>query len=240
MGLYVHESTHIIQANYLDNARLPGLPESIATWAGNVALGHQNDRPTPFMSFYDDYSYGAYFYDFIAETRDPDFVPKLNQAAFRGQYDDTWLAANVQRSLGQLWGDLVGSGFTSPGALKNGTGQFVYPKDKGDKKDTSLFGLRIRSNLPGNPARFFRGQIVDGRGLLRWEKDYCFGESEAVIVLQACDDAADRWSYENGAFVNAKTQRCMQPINGSAADMTPIGTAPCDGSAAQHWEALPL
>ncbi|HET9931603.1 MAG TPA: basic secretory protein-like protein, partial [Polyangiaceae bacterium] len=239
MGLYVHESTHIIQKNYLDNPKLSGLPESVASWAGNLSIGRQNTKPSQYMSFYDDYQYGAYFYDFVAESH-PRFLEQLNQATFLGQYDDTWLTRNVQRTLGQLWGDMAGTGFTSPGALRNGTGQYIYPKDKGDESDHTTVGLRIRLNPPDNPARFFRGQIVEGKGLLRWEKDYCFGENTGLVVLQTCDETADRWSYQDGAFVNARTNRCMQALAASTADMTPIGTAVCNGSAAQHWEPLPL
>jgi hypothetical protein len=238
MGLFVHEATHVIQV--VRGPTLMSAEESIASWAGNLSIGKPNEHWLPLMSFFDDYEYGAYFYDWIASTYNkPNFVRDLNLAAYRNEYGNgAWLVQYTGLSLGQLWGNMYGAPFTSPGALRNAAGYYAYPVDSALKTWTLL---RLRKDPP-EPERFFQGPLQGDSGLLRWYKGTCFGENPQhyVAIRDCADGTAATWQYKNGAFMNVGNNRCLQPRGGVSAEGTLLVTEPCNGSAAQHWDSLPL
>jgi hypothetical protein len=238
MALFVHESTHVIQV--VRGKTLMSAEESIASWAGDLAIGQPNKRWQPMMSFFDDYEYGAYFYDWIASTYNkPDFVRDLNLVAYHDQYKNgAWLVQYTGLTLGQLWGNMYGATFSSPGALKNEAGFYAYPFDTNLGISTPL---QLRQS-PDRPERFFQGPRQGGNGPLRWEKSTCFGEtSEHRVVIRDCKDGtAPNWRFQSGALINVSNGRCLQALDGVDAEGSDLVTEPCNGSATQRWQPLPL
>lgn len=237
MGLYAHEATHVTQG--YETEKMPGLGESVASWIGELSTGNPTHRPpSPLMSYYDDYEFGAYFYDWVSRAYDkPRFVRDLNQAALLGHFDGDWIAGYTGRTLGQLYGEMVGTGFSSPGALRNAAGLYAFPQDSDLTIGSSLYML---SSTPTNNERFFQGQMRDGRGLLRWEKTACFGEdAQYRVVITDCSDVPEhRWRYADRHFYSP-SGRCMQAQSGANGAL--VVTAPCSASvAAQYWVPLPL
>jgi hypothetical protein len=240
VGLFVHEATHLMQ-EYV-GPELAAAGEGIASWAGNLATGLDHKKASaPLGSFYDDYEYGAYFFDWIARTyAKPNFVRDLNLVCHGGTYTDAWLTQYTGHTLGQMFGAMTGTTYTSPGPLKNAAGRYAFPSDS----DLNA-GSRIElvTTPPSNPARFFQGPISGAVGPLRWEKDVCLAEDgQGFVVVQHCS-AGNRtpWRYMSatGAFLNETSYRCLQPEGGALTDGTPLVTAPCTGSAIQRWQPLP-
>jgi hypothetical protein len=240
VGLFVHEATHLIQA--YGGPQLQGAGESIASWAGNWAIGRSNTRPGSLFSYFDDYEYGAYFYDWIAQTYDkPQFIRDLNLVCHDGSYTDGWIAQYTGHTIGQLFGAMMGTTFTSPGTLKSVAGRVAYPLDSKLTAGSKLLML----TSPNNPARFFQGPInAAGAGPLRWEKDVCLGEdTQNYVVVRKCSAGTPTlWTYsaQQGTYRNETTGRCLQPFNGSSDSGAYLVTAPCNGSTAQRFDPLPL
>jgi hypothetical protein len=247
VGLFVHEATHLMQA--YGGPQLAGAGESIATWAGHLAIGRDNPAPGPFFSFFDDYEYGAYFYDWISRTYSkPEFIADLNVVCHEGTYTDAWMQQYTGRTIGQLFGEMTGATFTSSGPLKKAANRYAYPLDSNpnDKILTPGSRLVLVDNPDPNASYFFQGPMaaLPGPGPLRWAKDICIQEdAQHYVVIDYCSSVAPtQWRYLAGihAFRNEATGRCLQPQNGSSALGTPLVTATCTGSAAQEWEPLPL
>lgn len=239
MGLYAHEATHVTQSYRTD--RMPGLGESVASWIGELSKGNPSkNSPTPLMSYYDDYEWGAYFYNWIARVYNkPNFVRDLNQAALLGQFGENWFSNYTGRTLGQLYGEMLGTGFTSPGSLKNAANLYAFPQNS---NLTVGSNLHLLHSTPTNSARFFQGQLRNGTGLLRWEKTACFGVNDQnQVVIRKCEDLPSlQWTYDKGRFKHVATDRCMQAQGGSNLDGTLVVTESCsDTSLAQRWNPLP-
>jgi hypothetical protein len=247
VGLFVHEATHLIQA--YGGPQLAGAGESIATWAGHLAIGRSNTMPGPFFSYFDDYEYGAYFYEWISRTYGkPDFMHDLNVVCHEGTYTSAWMEQYTGRSIGQLFGEMTGNTFTSSGPLKKASNRYAYPLDSNpdDTRLTPGSRLVLVDNPESNAAYFFQGPMtaLPGPGPLRWAKDVCIAEdAQHYVVVQYCSEVTPTpWRYlaPLGAFRNEATGRCIQPQGGSSAVGTPLVTATCTGSTAQEWEPLPL
>jgi hypothetical protein len=240
MGLYVHESTHAIQEG--QSQHMPGLGEGVASWAGNLSIGKPNKKPTPVMTYYDDYEYAAYFYDWIATTYNkPKFVRDINQASFLGEFDARWLPLYTGYTVAQLYREMTGTFLTSNGPLRNATGRYALPVAPPNSDLVVGSSIQIFESTEYHNDRFFLGPMHEGRGLLRWQKT-CVGEdAQYFVVIQDCSDVANRrWRYDSGRFISSKSDRCLQALGGSNTDGTVLVTAPCNQSAAQQWDPLPL
>jgi len=239
-GLIVHEATHLIQA--YQKPTLAAAGEGIASWAGNLAIGQDNTRPGPLFSYYDDYEYGAYFFDWIANTyTKPNFIRDLNLVSHDGTYTSTWLQQYTGYTLGQLFGTMMGTTFTSPGPIKTFGGRYAFPSDSSLSEGSKIYLL---SQPPTSPARFFHGPISEGTGPLRWEKDVCLAEdAQGYVVVQKCSAGNPTlWRYLGplNAFYNVTTSHCLMPQAEATQDGTFLVMTTCNASSSQRWQPLPL
>lgn len=240
VGLFVHEATHLMQG--YSGAQLPAAGEGIASWAGNLATGLDNKLASPPLgSYFDNYEYGSYFFEWIARTYDkPSFIRDLHLVCRDGTYSNAWLATYTGQTLGQMFGTMTETKYTSPGPLRLYTGQYAYPSDT---KLTAGSKIVLKGS-PSNPGRFFQGPISGTAGPLRWEKNTCAVEdAQGFVVVQSCSSGSPTlWSYAPAvsSFRSETTGRCLQPQGGSLVSNTPLVTTPCVNAATQRWQRLPL
>jgi hypothetical protein len=240
VGLFVHEATHLMQ-DY-DGPQLAAAGEGVASWAGNLATGLDNRLAAPPLgSYFDNYEYGAYFFDWIARTYDkPNFIRDLNLVCHDGTYSAAWLTQYTGQTLGQMFGTMTGTTYTSPGPLKNSAGPYAFPSDS-DLTPGSRLELRAQPST--DPGRFFHGPVSGMVGPLRWEKKVCLGEdAQGFVVVENCNaESMTLWRYLGplGAFRSEATGHCLQSQSNGQSDGTPLVTATCTGLGTQRWLPLP-
>jgi hypothetical protein len=109
-GMFVHESTHILQAY---PGSQPGyITEGIADWTRDwFTRERPNHKPSATAKLTDGYSEGAYMLEYAEQRYSPGIIRKVNIAAHNGQYNDSVITQATGKTPQQLYDEAKAANF---------------------------------------------------------------------------------------------------------------------------------
>ncbi len=243
VGLFVHESTHIMQ-NYPGGT--PGwVIEGIADWTREYIYKDRTPTVPGGMSYYTDgYGTSAYFLNWIKNTYDPNIIRKLNVAGHNGTYSEAIFQQSTGgKTLDQLWVQMTGQtrvigavkGISSkcldiPGSnTTNGTLLQIYSCNGTGAQQWTVFGNT------GNQVKYLKslGKCMD----IQYSGT---AESTPVWLWDCNGGLAQQWVPQtNGTLRNPNSNKCLAAVNNTGADTTKLRISTCNASLPQQQWRLP-
>jgi len=238
LGMFVHESTHVIQKSV--GYSRGWITEGVADWAREFPY-HDRDPvvPLPTDSYVEGYSMGSYLLNWTdAQYGYGTLIHRLTVAMYFDRYSDTGDFVQVtQRTPDQAWAEMTGVALVT--------------------------GSIVNSGLPGKCVDNYQFSQNDGNPIVSWE---CTGTDNqlwsavpntdntltlrvhskcldvtssgtangTLVQLWTCNNsAAQKWVVNGAALVNPNSGRCLD--GGDLTDARRLQIADCSGSAAQQW-----
>ncbi len=243
MGLYIHESTHSIQAY----AKRPEgwVTEAIADWTRNyLYIDRVAKVPTASQYFIDGYSEAGYMFQLINTKYDKNFIRKINVASHKGTYNYDIFSQTTGKPLDQIWTEATGH-VVPAGPLK-GIGGKCLDIPNGVTEDGVLLQLwacnsadaQRWSTAPSPNDPNARRIVARGKCMDVTQSGTADGTS---VWLFSCNrGAAQDWVPQaNGTLINPIANKCLSANNSSGADGTKIMIATCNASQSQQIWNLP-
>lgn len=238
LGMFIHESTHIIQ-NAIHYSR-GWIVEGMADWAREFPY-HDRDPvvPLPTDSYIEGYSMGSYLLNW-AEVHygNGTLIRSLTDAFHYDRYSDTAQFPIVtHHTPDQAWAEMTGVALVTGSITNAGSpGKCVdnYQFDQSDGNpivswectgtDNQLWSAV--PNTDNTMALRVHGKCLDVTSS---------GTANGTLVqLYTCNNsAAQKWVVNGGALVNPNSGRCLD--GGDLTDAQRLQIADCSGSVAQQW-----
>ena len=238
LGMFVHESTHIIQQAF--GYGRGWIIEGAADWSREHPY-HDRDPVVPLAtdSYIEGYSMGSNLLNWATEHYNPSLIRRLTVAMHFDTYSDTDQFVTVTGlTPDQAWAAMTGFPLV--------TGSITASAARGNCVDNLASG---QSN--GNPIDFYgctgtENQLWsavpngDQTLTLRINGQWCLDVTSSgtangtPVQLWGCNfGLAQKWVVNGTALVNPNSGRCLD-----AGDMTRLRRlqiADCSGSTAQQW-----
>jgi len=238
LGMFVHESTHIIQ-------KVPGyshgwIVEGVADWAREFPY-HDRDPvvPLPTDSYIEGYSMGSYLLNGAnAHYANGSLIQLLTVAMHDDFYSDTaQFVQATQRTPDQAWGEMTGVALVT-GSITNAAmpgkclDNLAFDQDDGNPI--------VSWECTGTDNQLWSAVPNTDRTLALRVHSKCLdvtssGTTNGTLVqLWTCNNSgAQKWVVNGTALVNPNSGRCLDAGDLSAGRRLQI--ADCSGSIAQQW-----
>jgi hypothetical protein len=245
----VHESVHVLQnyANGIFDGPTPRwFVEGMADYAAYLVANAFPYEISVFSTvnstsyYFDGYTAGAYFLNYITTHYDPNYVRNANIASHNGTYDINFVQFSDGKNTDEAWAALRGTTsqtghfvnrssnkcLAAPGSnMSPGALMILYTCNPG-------YGERITYHKKNDTsyALVVYGQCLEESGT----------GNNAYVWLNYCNglSLAESWfAQSNGTITNLQSKRCLSILNGSTSsnDNQRIVVEDCNGGAYQKW-----
>jgi hypothetical protein len=241
LGMFLHESTHVIQ----DNDFVAGwINEGVADWTREYMLHERDPKPIgPNDDYRDGYSPSSFFLNWAQTTYNVPLIKALMSAAHRRAYSSSIFTTQTGKSLGALWEQLTGR------RQPTGPLQFAGMANKcvdgaGQTSDTGHAEVATCANSPAQTWFWGPENITANDGIIWLEgPGGCLDvenqskEMGARVRTWACGrNDGQRWKLQpNGTLLHTPSGYCLDNPNGSTVDGTELRIWDCNGSSAQQF-----
>jgi len=239
LGMFVHESTHIIQ-KALGYSR-GWIIEGTADWAREFPY-HDRDPVVPLAtdSYIEGYSMGSYLLNWTdAHYGNGMLVRSLNVALHSGWYSDTYPFAAVaqEHTPAQAWAEMTGVALVT-GAIANSAvpGRCVdnYAFDQDDGNPIVSWGCTATDNQLWSAVPNTDNTLALRVHAKCLDVTHSGTANGTLVQLYTCNNSvAQKWIVNGTALVNPNSGRCLD--GGDLTDSRRLQIADCSGSVAQQW-----
>lgn len=235
LGLWLHESVHVLQAYQ----NTPGwITEGIADFTREFILHDREPTPPgPGNTYLTGYGESSYFLAWIRKY-DSSFVRSLNIAAHNNTYADAIFTTKTGKTINALWTEMVGAPLPSPVKFTGLTNMCLQAGDS------------TTSNLQIATCNAAIGQ---GFGVIKNSNNtisIANNRSCVDVASSATNNGATLWMYPcngtgaqqwvqlaDGSLRNPASNRCINaPSTGTG---TSLQLFDCNGATAQRLSKLP-
>jgi len=250
-GMFIHESTHILQAYPPGSDTSGWATEGIADWPRDWLTRERFYIPTP-NEVLGGYHPGALVARWAEKQYSPGFVRKLNIALHNGSYTASFIAnLTGGRSATTLFNEAKAAQYGGTAAITSTGGKCIGIQSNssstaakmqletcngasGQKwttvyRDAGAHGGSKKTLHLVNSAVAPEGRCIDVYG-------YAITDESTVDPYYCQWNANQEWVRQtDGSLLSPYSGKCLSTAGKSSADGAQIVIATCDGSAAQRW-----
>jgi hypothetical protein len=243
MGMYIHESTHIIES-YATSSPEGWIVEGIADWMRDYIYKDRITKAKADVYFIDGYSEAGFLLQHMNTKYDPQFVHKLNVASHNGTYNFDMFSQISGKQPDQLWTEATGQ-IVPAGEIK-GVGGKCLDIPNGVTVDGALLQLLTCSGTSAQrwsvaPSRVNAQQRrLTARGKCLDVQTSGTVDGTPVWLFSCNAGIAQEWIPQtNGTLLNPNSNKCLATITAGSTDGTKLEIRTCNPASPNQIWTLP-
>lgn len=249
--MFIHESTHILQAYPTGLDTSGWITEGIADWTRDWFMRERFYIPKPSDTI-GSYQQGALAARWAEKQYSPGFVRKLNVALHNGQYTSSLVASLAGgRSATTLFNEAKAAQYGGTAAITSASGKCIGIQGSSSSTAAKL-QLEACSGSNGQKwTTIYRDAGAHGgaKKVLHLANFAVTADGRCIDVYgyatadgSTVDPYSCPWSFNqewvkqaDGSLLSPYSGKCLSTADKSSADGAQIVIATCDGSSAQRW-----
>ena len=243
LGLFIHESTHVIQ-NYPSGT--PGwVIEGIADWTREYLYKDRTPTIPSATSYYTDgYGTSAYFLNWLKNTYSSTLIHKLNVAGHAGTYSDSIItSAAGGKTLDQLW--TLATGQSRVTNTFTGISSKCVDIPASNSTDGSLLQIYTCNGTSAQQWTTISHTGSQTKYLSALGKcmdiEYSGTAEGTPVWIWDCNGGlAQQWIPQtNGTLLNPNSNKCLAVDDNKSVDGTQMRISTCNASLPEQQWHLP-
>lgn len=243
MGLYIHESVHIIQSYSIKRPE-PWITEGIADWTRDYVYKDRVPTSSSRVYYIDGYSEAGFLLQHVKTNYDQQFIRKLNVASHKGTYNFDIFFQTTNKHPDQLWFDATG--YRVPAGQVKGIANNCLDIPNAVTEDGTLLQISQCNNHSAQrwsiaPSRQSNLQKrITARGKCLDVQQSGTAEGTPVWLWSCNKSVAQEWIIQSdGTIKNPNANKCLSATNASGAPGTKLVVNTCNASSPQQIWNIP-